>query len=111
MALFCSAVNAACCVSIYLFQGHSLSANPELRSDALHHRGSTFICNNKQIQLSWPTSHGVDYFVVMFDGLHVERASLKNPRDFLEDNGWTGALAQVSFATPGPADSFLKAPM
>ena len=31
----------------------------------------------KQIQWSWPTTHGEDHFVVMFGGLHIEMAVLK----------------------------------
>ena len=31
----------------------------------------------KQIQWSWPTTHGEDYFVVMFGGLHIEIAAFK----------------------------------
>ena len=31
----------------------------------------------KQIQWTWPASHGEDHFVIMFGGLHIEMASLK----------------------------------
>ena len=45
----------------------------------------------------------------MFGGLHIEMAALKALGDLLESSGWTGALIQASLATPGTADSFLKA--
>jgi hypothetical protein len=63
----------------------------------------------KQIQWSWPRTHGEDHFVVMFGGLHIEMAALKMLGDLLEDSGWTGALVQAGAATSGRADSFLKA--
>ena len=63
----------------------------------------------KQIQWTWPASHGEDHFVIVFGGLHIEMASLKVLGDLLEESGWTGALTQASVATPGTADSFLKA--
>ena len=49
----------------------------------------------KQIQWSWPASHGEDQFVVMFDGLHIEMAALIALGDLLENIGWTGALIQA----------------
>lgn len=63
----------------------------------------------KQIQWSWPETHGEDHFVVMFGGLHVEMTALKTIGDLLEESGWTGALVQAGVATSGTADSFLKA--
>jgi len=63
----------------------------------------------KQIQWSWPTSHGESQFVIMFGGLHVEMAALKTIGDLLDGSGWTGALVQANVATPGTAESFLKA--
>ena len=63
----------------------------------------------KQIQWTWPASHGEDHFVIMFGGLHIEMASLKVLGDLLEESGWTGTLTQASVATPGTADSLLKA--
>ena len=58
----------------------------------------------KEIQWSWPTTHGEDHFVVMFGGLHIEMAALKTLGDLLEGSGWSGALVQASVATPGRAD-------
>ena len=49
----------------------------------------------KQIQWSWPASHGDDQFAVMFGGLHIEMAALKALGDLLENSGWTGALIQA----------------
>ena len=46
----------------------------------------------KQIQWSWPSSHGEDRYVVMFGGLHIEMVALKMLGDLLEGSGWTGAL-------------------
>ena len=63
----------------------------------------------KQIQWTWPDSHGEKQFVIMFGGLHIEMATLKVLGNLLEDSGWTGALTQACVAGPGTADSFLKA--
>ena len=63
----------------------------------------------KQIQWSWPITHGENHFVVMFGGLHIELAALKTLGNLLEGSGWTGALVQANVASPGTADSFLKA--
>lgn len=63
----------------------------------------------KQIQWSWPATHGEGHFIVMFGGLHIEMVALKVLGDLLEGSGWTGALVQAGVATPGTADSFLKA--
>ena len=35
----------------------------------------------KQIQWSWPASHGEDHFIIMFGGLHIEMAALKTLGD------------------------------
>lgn len=63
----------------------------------------------KEIQWSWPATHGEDHFIVMFGGLHIEMAALKTLGDLLEGSGWTGALVKAGVATPWTADSFLKA--
>jgi hypothetical protein len=63
----------------------------------------------KQIQWSWPDTHGEDHFVILFGGLHIEMAALKTLGDLLDSSGWTGALVQAGVATAGTADSFLKA--
>jgi len=50
---------------------------------------------SRQIQWSWPASHGEDQFVVMFGGLHIELAALKALGNLLENSGWTGAPIQA----------------
>ena len=91
----------------------------------------------KQIQWTWPDSHGESKFVIMFGGLHIEMTILKvyvfivivlcfliAPHDltymfisgfllqllgeWLEESGWTKALVQASIATTGTAESFVK---
>ena len=62
----------------------------------------------KQIQWNWTASHGVDQFIVMFGGLHIEMAAFKTIGSLLDSSGWTGALVQANVATPGTADSFLR---
>ena len=45
----------------------------------------------------------------MFGGLHIEIAAFKTIGNLLESSGWTGALVQANVASPGTADSFLRA--
>ena len=52
-------------------------------------------------------SHGDDYFVAMFGGLHVEIPAPKTLGDILEDSEWTKELTKAGIASPGTADSFL----
>jgi hypothetical protein len=63
----------------------------------------------KQIQWSWPQTHGEDYFIILFGGFHIEKASFNTLGDLLACSGWTEALVQAGVATPGTADSFIKA--
>ncbi len=63
----------------------------------------------KHIQWRWPETHGEDRFVILFGGLHIEMAALKTLGNLLDGSGWTSALVQAGVATPGTADSFLKA--
>ena len=63
----------------------------------------------KQIQWKWPGKEGEDKMVVMFGGLHIEVAALKTLGDWLRGSGWVQALVQGEIATPGRADSFLRA--
>lgn len=63
----------------------------------------------KQIQWNWTESHGEDQLVIMFGGLHIEIAAFKTIGNLLESSGWTGALVQANVASPGTADSFLRA--
>ena len=63
----------------------------------------------KHIQWSWPDEYGEKKFVILLGGLHIEMASLATLGDLLDGSGWTHALAQADIATPGTAESFLKA--
>ena len=63
----------------------------------------------KQIQWNWPQTHGEDYFVILFAGFHIEKASFNTLGDLLDCSGWTEALVQAGVATPGTADPFIKA--
>ena len=62
----------------------------------------------KSIQWAWPASHGIDKFLVMQGGLHIEMALWNTVGDYLEDSGWTTALTNADVASAGKADSFLK---
>lgn len=42
----------------------------------------------KEVQWTWPAAHGVDHFVIILSGLHIEMAILKLLRDWLEGSGW-----------------------
>jgi hypothetical protein len=64
---------------------------------------------SKQIQWTWPDLFGENSYVIMLGGLHIEIAALKVLGDWLENSGWTSALEQANVASPGTADSFLKA--
>ena len=63
----------------------------------------------KEIQWNWSDLYGEKKFVVMFGGLHIEIAFLKVIGRWLEGSGWTTALVDANVATPGTAESFIKA--
>ena len=63
----------------------------------------------KQVQWTWPQTHGEDKFVIMCGGLHVEMAMWRTFGDYLEGSGWTAALTQAGVASSGTSDSFLHA--
>ena len=63
----------------------------------------------KQIQWKWPEKYGEDKMVVIFGGLHIEMAALKTLGDWMRGSGWVQSLVQADIATPGTADSFLRA--
>ena len=63
----------------------------------------------KQIQWKWPEKYGEDKMVAMFGGLLIEMAALKTLSGWLRGSGWVQALVQSEIATPGTADSFLRA--
>ena len=46
-------------------------------------------------------------YVVMFGGLHLEKALWDTLDDLLEGSGWTTAITEAGIATFGTADSFL----
>ena len=50
-----------------------------------------------------------NYFIILFAGFHIEKASFNTLGDLLDCSGWTEALVQAGVATPGTADSFIKA--
>ena len=60
----------------------------------------------KQMQWSWPSTHGDDNYVVTFGGVHFEMGALKLLGNLLEDSG---VLTPAGIASSGTADSFLKA--
>ncbi len=62
----------------------------------------------KEIQWTWPVTHGEDCFIIMFGGLHIEMAMMKVLGDWLEESGWTNALVQADIASSGTADSFIR---
>ena len=47
--------------------------------------------------------------MIMMGSLHIEMAIWRTIGDYLEASGWTAALTQVSVASFGTADSYLKA--
>ena len=63
----------------------------------------------KRIQWHWPETHGESKFIIMLGGLHVEAATLRALGDWLGGSGWTSAIVQANIASPGTAESFLKA--
>ena len=63
----------------------------------------------KEIQWNWSDLYGEKEFVVMFGSRHIEMAFLKVIGEWLQGSGWTTALADSNIATPGTAESFVKA--
>ena len=63
----------------------------------------------KDFQWSWPLTHGEDSYVVMLGGLHIKMTLLTCLGDLLDGSGWTSAISHAQVASPGTADSFLKA--
>ena len=53
--------------------------------------------------------YGKDKFVLLLGGLHTEMTANKVLSHWLEGSGWIEALQQAEIATPGIAESFLKA--
>lgn len=63
----------------------------------------------KMVQWKWPEIYGEDHFVIMFGGLHLEMALWNTLGDLLESSGWCAALTEAEVASPGIAESFVKA--
>ncbi len=62
----------------------------------------------KQVQWSWPGSHGEDKIVIMMGGLHIEMNLLKLLGDWLQGSGWTTAVMQANITSTGWAESLLS---
>ena len=63
----------------------------------------------KQIQWNWPDVYGERHFVFIFGGLHIEMNFLKVLSQWLDGTGWISALIEAKVASPGTAESFIKA--
>lgn len=63
----------------------------------------------KQLHWSMDSQCGEDKFVILLGGLHTEITSYKVLGHWLEGSGWVEALQEAEIATPGIAESFLKA--
>ncbi len=62
-----------------------------------------------QVEYRYATENIEYHFVILFGGLHIEMAALRNVGDLLDSSGWTGALVQACVVASGTADSFMKA--
>ena len=62
----------------------------------------------KQIQWTWPDTHGEDKIVAMMGGLHIEMNLLKLLGDWLRGSGWVASLIQADITTSGRAESMLS---
>ena len=62
----------------------------------------------KQNQWLFPDEYGEDFFVVLLDGLHLEKAALKMIGHLLKGTGWVEVISIVANVfTSGRAESFL----
>ena len=64
---------------------------------------------SKYIQWTWPETHEEDSYVVMLSGLHIKMTLLKCIGDLHIGSDCASAISQANIATPGTAESFLKA--
>ncbi|KAG1672156.1 hypothetical protein GQR58_016107 [Nymphon striatum] len=62
----------------------------------------------KRILWKFPELYDEDKFIILFGGLHLEKALWNVLRDLLQCSGWSEALVEAEIATSGIADSFLK---
>ena len=63
----------------------------------------------KLIQWRWPDLYGEDKLIIMFGGLHMDKALWNTVGDLLCKSGWTDVLVETNVATSGTADSYLNA--
>ena len=63
----------------------------------------------KKIQRCLPHTHREDKILIMFGGLHIEKALWNALGSLLSGSGWTDALTEAGIVTWGTADSFLSA--
>ena len=59
----------------------------------------------KGIQWLWPNTYGEEKYVVLMDGLHIEKALLKSLGNWLDGSGWVAVMAAANFTTEGRADA------
>ena len=64
---------------------------------------------SKQIQWTWPETHGEEMFVLVMGGLHIENSALNLQGEWLDKSGWTSALIEANITSAGRADAVIKA--
>ncbi len=64
----------------------------------------------KYIQWKWPEEYGESKLLIMFGGLHIEKALSKTLGDMLELFGWMVAQTEAAVTTSGTAHLYLCAP-
>lgn len=63
----------------------------------------------KEIQWAWPADYGLNKFVILMGGLHIEFEIMKILGNLLDNSGWTYVIAKAGLCGSGTADSMLKA--
>lgn len=53
--------------------------------------------------------YGVDKFLIMFGGLHVDLAALRSIGTLLPYHSWTSAIVEAEVASSGTTESYLPA--
>lgn len=64
---------------------------------------------SKQLQYSEPDLYGMNKFVLMFAGMHIEMTALKCIGTWLDGSQWNECLTDANIASSGTAHSFLQA--
>lgn len=64
---------------------------------------------SKQLQYSYPDSYGMDKFVLVFAGMHIEMTALKCIGSWLDGSEWNECISDAKIASSGTAHSFLQA--